>query len=200
MGAGTFSCSPQTVAAGINSQSDSGAHTEVDYSDPSSKLRVHRAMHASPTAWFYTACRHGALNPLFRGAQRLKTWRPPHRTPTKSPFTGFHFPEGQRSNSISCAAPAMLSGSSCKRLGDEGEIIRQRRNPTCADLIETKRPLWAAHIGWLKLVLGHLCLLKKQWQVSNKSTPSTADEVTGDEFGPQPSQRAMKTAALNRYN
>lgn len=54
MRAGTFSCSPQTVAVGINSQkqSDSGAHTEVDYSNPCSKLRARCAMHASPTTWF----------------------------------------------------------------------------------------------------------------------------------------------------
>lgn len=50
--AGTFLCSPQTVAISINSQSDSGACTEVDYTNPCGKLRGHCAMYASPTACF----------------------------------------------------------------------------------------------------------------------------------------------------
>lgn len=65
----------------------------------------------------------------------------------------------------------MLAGSGVKRLGDEGEIIRQQRKLSYADLIETKQSLWAAHRVWLKPGLGHLCLLKNQWQVSNKLTP-----------------------------
>lgn len=52
MRGGTFSCSPQTVAVAINSQSNSGAHTEVDYSDMYSKLRACCAMRASPMVWF----------------------------------------------------------------------------------------------------------------------------------------------------
>lgn len=68
MRAETFSCSPQTVAVVLNSQSGSGAHTEVDYSDPCSKLRARCAIHASPLQPGVCCCRHTALNPLF-GAQ-----------------------------------------------------------------------------------------------------------------------------------
>lgn len=72
MRAGTFSCSPQTVAVGINSPSDSGAYTEVDYSDPCSKLRACCAMHASPTAWFTLMPAHRSKSTLW-GTQRVKT-------------------------------------------------------------------------------------------------------------------------------
>lgn len=72
MNAGTFSCSPQTVAVSINSQSDSGAHTEVDYNDPCSKLRARCAMHASPTARFTLLPARRSKSTLW-GTQRVKT-------------------------------------------------------------------------------------------------------------------------------
>ena len=62
----------------------------------------------------------------------------------------------------------MLAGSGCEGLGDVGEIIQQQRNPSNTDLIETKQPLWAAQIAWLKLSPGHFCLLKKIMLISNK--------------------------------
>lgn len=61
--AGTFLCSPQTAAISINSQSDSGACTEVDYTDPCGKLGGHCAMYASPRPALH-CCWHAALNPL----------------------------------------------------------------------------------------------------------------------------------------
>lgn len=144
-------------------------------------------------------CQHTVLNPL-SGAQRgWKLDAHPFRTP-KSPFLWFPFSRGVSVQIWFHALTAILAGSVCKSLGDEGEIIRQRRKPSYTNLIETKQPFWAAHRAWLQHGLGHLCLLKGGWCVSNKSISSTTDEVTGDEFWPQPSQTAMKTAALNRYN